>query len=77
MHYIPEVRVQGECGCWRAVWSGCSNNGWPDQPALRLTARPPRPLAPGQVRGVEEAPPDEHEDESLKAFHRLEQHLST
>jgi len=29
-----------------------------------------------QVRAVEEAPPDEHENEGLKAFHKLEQHLS-
>lgn len=35
------------------------------------------PPIPPQVRAVEEAPPDEHEDESLKAFHKLEQHLST
>ncbi|KAI7842564.1 hypothetical protein COHA_003800 [Chlorella ohadii] len=29
-----------------------------------------------EVRAVEEAPPDEHENEGLKAFHKLEQHLS-
>lgn len=36
---------------------------------------PPSARLP-QVTGVEEAPPDEHEDEALKAFHKLEQHLS-
>ncbi|KAL4423360.1 hypothetical protein ABPG77_004291 [Micractinium sp. CCAP 211/92] len=30
-----------------------------------------------EVRGVVEAEPDEHENEGLKAFHKLEQHLST
>ena len=29
-----------------------------------------------QVRGVEEAEPDEGESVGLKAFHKLEQHLS-